>query len=89
MIPYLRTENLKNGTLWGGTYLYRPRMGVPPPPRGDVPRLSIVKQILGVHPGVLTRSFQKQNNVPAPRDNFFKKMHHSPHVPGGQPPESQ
>ncbi len=34
MIPYLRTENLKNHTLSGGTYLYRPHMGVPPPPGG-------------------------------------------------------
>ena len=32
MIPYLRIENLKNHTLSGGTYLYSPYMGVPPPP---------------------------------------------------------
>ena len=31
-IPYLRTENLKNHTLFRGTYLYSPYMGVPPPP---------------------------------------------------------
>ena len=30
MIPYLRTENLKNHTLSRGTYLYSPYMGVPP-----------------------------------------------------------
>ena len=34
-IPYLRTEqrteNLKNHTLFRGTYLYSPYMGVPPP----------------------------------------------------------
>ena len=29
-IPYLRTENLKNHTLFRGTYLYSPYMGVPP-----------------------------------------------------------
>ena len=33
-IPYLRTENLKNHTLFHGTYLYSPYMGVPPPPGG-------------------------------------------------------
>ena len=33
MIPYLRIENLKNHTLSGGTYLYSPYMGVPPPGR--------------------------------------------------------
>ena len=31
-IPYLRTENLKNHTLFHGTYLYCPYMGVPPAP---------------------------------------------------------
>ena len=30
MIPYLRTENLKNHTLSRGTYLYSPYMGVHP-----------------------------------------------------------
>ena len=30
-MPYLRTENLKNHTLFRGTYLYSPYMGVPPP----------------------------------------------------------
>ena len=34
MIPYLRIGNLKNHTLSGGTYLYSPYMGVPPPPPG-------------------------------------------------------
>ena len=29
-IPYLRTENVKNHTLFRGTYLYSPYMGVPP-----------------------------------------------------------
>ena len=29
-IPYLRTENLKNHTLFRGTYLYSPYVGVPP-----------------------------------------------------------
>ena len=29
-IPYLRAENLKNHTLFRGTYLYSPYMGVPP-----------------------------------------------------------
>ena len=29
-IPYLRTENLKNHTLFRGTYLYSPYMGVAP-----------------------------------------------------------
>ena len=29
-IPYLRTENLKNHTLFRGTYRYSPYMGVPP-----------------------------------------------------------
>ena len=32
-LPYLRTENLKNHTLFRGTFLYSPYMGVPPPPR--------------------------------------------------------
>ena len=32
IIPYLRTENLKNHTPSRGTYLYSPYMGVPPPP---------------------------------------------------------
>ena len=32
VIPYLRTENLKNYILSRGTYLYSPYMGVPPPP---------------------------------------------------------
>ena len=36
-IPYLRTENLKNHTLFRGTYLYSPYMGVPPPPPRAVP----------------------------------------------------
>ena len=31
-IPYFRLEMLENDTLWGGTYLYGLRMGVPPPP---------------------------------------------------------
>ena len=31
-LPYFRLEVLKNGTLWGGTYLYGLYMGVPPPP---------------------------------------------------------
>ena len=31
MIPYLRIGNLKNHTLSGGTYLYSPYKGVPPP----------------------------------------------------------
>ena len=31
-VPYLRTENLKNHTLFCGTYLYSPYMGVPLPP---------------------------------------------------------
>ena len=31
-IPYLRTQNLKNHTLFRGTYLYSPYMGVPSPP---------------------------------------------------------
>ena len=30
-IPYLRTENLKNHTLFRRTYLYCPYMGVPTP----------------------------------------------------------
>jgi hypothetical protein len=30
MIPYLRIENLKNHTLFRGTYLYSAYMGVPP-----------------------------------------------------------
>ena len=38
-----------------------------------------------MHPGGLARSFQKQNNAPTPRDNFFSKIHHSPHVRGGFP----
>ena len=29
-IPYFRLEMLENGTLWGGTYLYGSKMGVPP-----------------------------------------------------------
>ena len=36
IIGYLRTENLKNHTLFRGTYLYSPYMGVPPPPGGVV-----------------------------------------------------
>ena len=31
-VPYLRTENLKNHTLFCGMYLYSPYMGVPLPP---------------------------------------------------------
>ena len=31
VIPYLRTENLKKHTLFRGTYLYSPYMGVSPP----------------------------------------------------------
>ena len=31
-MPYLKTENLKNHTLFRGTYLYSPYMGVPPAP---------------------------------------------------------
>ena len=34
-IPYFRLEMLENDTLWGGTYLYGPDMGVPPPPPGN------------------------------------------------------
>ena len=34
MIPFLRTENLKNHTLSRGTYLYSLYMGVPPPSPG-------------------------------------------------------
>ena len=34
IIPYLRTENLKNHTPSRGTYLYSPYMGVPPRPGG-------------------------------------------------------
>ena len=30
-ITYLRIENLKNDTLFRGTYLYGPYVGVPPP----------------------------------------------------------
>ena len=29
-MPHLRTENLKNHTIFRGTYLYSPYMGVPP-----------------------------------------------------------
>ena len=36
IIGYLRTENLKNHTLFRGTYLYSPYMGVPPPPPGHI-----------------------------------------------------
>ena len=32
--PYLRTENLKNHTLFRGMYLYSPYMGVPTPGKG-------------------------------------------------------
>ena len=35
-MPYLRTANLKNHTLFRGTYLYSPYMGVPPPSPGKV-----------------------------------------------------
>ena len=37
-IPYLRTENLKNHTLFRGTYLYSPYMRVPPPPPRETDR---------------------------------------------------
>ena len=34
-IPYLRTKNLENHTLFRGTYLYSPYMGVPPRGPGE------------------------------------------------------
>ena len=55
IIPYLRTENLKNHTLSRGTYLYSPYMGVPPPPPPGGASTVIV---LAIHTRLMQQSLQ-------------------------------
>ena len=47
MIPYLRTENLENHTLFRGMYLYSPYMGVPPGVRCNLCRFALINVFKG------------------------------------------
>ena len=70
MIPYLRTENLKNHSLFRGTYLYSPYMGVAP--RDLFPR--------GLHCSnklcVPTNTGNPVTNVPCFPGEFLQGKHH-------------
>ena len=71
MIPYLRTENLKNHTLSRGTYLYSPYMGVPtpPPPPGSPQhsqralRKQIIQFIVNVSLTAFCRRYGKSSST--------------------------
>ena len=53
MIPHLRIENLKNHTLYPGTYLNSPYMGVPPPDPRRSRFCGLVEEHLNTQPEVL------------------------------------
>ena len=62
-IPYLRTENLKNHTLFRGTYLYSPYMRVPPPRETDRSYMNHYRRVLfePPHPRFKKLHFQMLN----------------------------